>query len=80
MEGLYTPNISRIFISGLVSEFVLTKPDNECIKNPLDTQGKIHLKNEEADCGRGEKETSLISPREQSPLPGDKQPHTYYIR
>lgn len=79
MGGLYKEKISGIFISGLVSEFVLTKPDNECIKNPLDMQGKIHLQNVEAslvELGGDE----LISPGEQSPLRGDKQDDRYYVR
>lgn len=63
MRGLYKENISGIFISGLVSEFVLTKPDNEYIKNPLDAQGKIHLQNGEASLSKlGGDE--LISPGE----------------
>lgn len=57
-------NISRIFISGLVSEFVLTKPDNECIKNPLDTQGRIHLQNGEASLQTRGGGDELISPGE----------------
>lgn len=66
--GLYKGNISGIFISGLVSEFVLTKPDNEYIKNPLDTQRRIHLQNGEASLSNREGGVGcggeLISPGE----------------